>query len=78
MLAARPGTAYVSPRRAAVPVQPACMTAPLDRLEGRSSRILREAPETPDPVVPAAGAPAGTRVGAVWRHVGRGRGKAAP
>ena len=54
------------------------MTAPLDRLEGRSSRILREAPETPDPVVPAAGAPAGTRVGAVWRHVGRGRGKAAP
>lgn len=71
MLAARPGTAYVSPRRAAVPVQPACMTAPLDRPEGRSSRILREAPDTPDPVVGAAGAPAATRVDAVWRHVAR-------
>lgn len=76
MLAARPGTAYVSPRRAAVPVQPACMTASLDRPEGRSSRIPREAPETPDPVVHAAGTPAGTRADAVWLHLGRGHGTA--
>ena len=78
MLAARPGTAYVSPRAAAAPVQPACMTAPLDRLEGRSSRIPREAPETPDSVVRAAGAPVAARVDAVWRRVARSHGTAAP
>lgn len=54
------------------------MTAPHNRLKGRTSRILREAPDTPDPLVHTAGAPAGTRVGAVWRHVGRGCGTAAP
>lgn len=52
------------------------MTAPLDRSESRSSRILRVSPETPDPAVHAAGAPGGTRVDAVWRHVARSQGMA--